>query len=86
MQNNVHATTWEIEDIILGMAEIVVECRQLRRENEELRAFRAKYYEEVNQRCKDAQMHSANMLKLALVMKEKVLFVDEKEEFNNENN
>lgn len=79
MQNNIHATTWEIEDIILGMAEIVIECRQLRRENAELRAFREKYYEEVNQRYKDAQMHSANMLKLAIAIKEK-------EELNNEGN
>ena len=71
MLNDPHATTWEIEDIILGMAEIVMECRQLRRENEELRAFRDKYYEEVNQRYQDAQMHSANMLKLAIAISEK---------------
>ena len=71
MLDNFRATTWEIEDMILGMAEIVMECRQLRRENEELRAFKDKYYEEVNQRFKDAQMHSANMLKLAIAIGEK---------------
>lgn len=63
--------SWEIEDIILGMAEIVMECRQLRRENAELREFKDKYYEEVNQRYRDAQMHSANMFKLAIAISEK---------------
>ena len=63
------ATTWEID--ILGMAEIVMECRKLRKENEELKEFKDKYYEEVNQRFKDAQMHSANLLKFALAMGER---------------
>lgn len=71
MLNNFQTSTWEIEDIILGMAEIVMECRQLRRENEELREFKDKYYEEVHQRYNDAQMHSVNMLKLAIAIGER---------------
>lgn len=71
MLDDFRATTWEIEDIILGMAEIVMECRQLRRENTELREFKDKYYEEVNQRYQDAQMHSANMLQLAIAISER---------------
>ena len=71
MLDDFRATTWEIEDIILGMAEIVMECRKLRRENEELKEFKDKYYEEVNQRFKDAQMHSVNILKFALAMGER---------------
>ena len=66
-----NTTTWEVEEMILGMADIVMECRQLRREVEELRKFRDKYYDEVHQRCKDAQMHSVNMLKLAIAIGEK---------------
>lgn len=71
MPNNFSATTWEVEDMILGMADIVMECRQLRREVAELREFKDKYYEEVNQRFKDAQMHSVNMLELALAIGER---------------
>lgn len=71
MLDDFRATTWEVEDIILGMAEIVIECRQLRQENAELREFKDKYYEEVHQRYKDAQMHSANMLQLAIAISER---------------
>ena len=71
MFDDFQKTSWEIEEVILGMADIVMECRQLRREVEELREFKDKYYEEVNQRCKDAQMHSVNMLKLAIAIGEK---------------
>lgn len=71
MLDDFRATTWEIEDIVLGMAEIVMECRKLRRENEELKEYKDKYYEEVNQRFKDAQMHSGNILKFALAMGER---------------
>ncbi len=71
MLDDFRATTWEVEDLILGMAEIVMECRQLRRENAELKEFKDKYYEEVNQRFKDAQMHSANMLQLAIAIGER---------------
>ena len=71
MPKDFQATTWEVEDMILGMAEIVMECRQLRREVAELREFKDKYYEEVNQRFKDSQMHSMNMLKLAIAISEK---------------
>lgn len=63
--------TWEIEEIILGMADIVIECRRLRRENAKLLEFKEKYYEEVDARFKDAQMHSANMLNAILTMAEK---------------
>lgn len=71
MPKNIPATTWEIEDMILGMAEIVMECRQLRQEVAELKEFKDKYYEEVNQRFKDSQMHSVNMLRLAMVIDER---------------
>lgn len=71
MLKDFYATTWEVEDVILGMAEIVMECRTLRREVEELREFKEKYYEEVHQRYKDAQMHSVNLLELAIAIGEK---------------
>ena len=61
----------EIEDIILGLADIVVECRQLRKENEELQKYREMYYESVSARAKDADMHSTNLLKMALMYAEK---------------
>lgn len=63
--------TEEIEDIIIGMADLVIELRELRRENAELREFKDKYDEAVYQRFKDSQQHSANMLKLALAMGER---------------
>ena len=71
MLNDPRTTLWEVEDMILGMAEIVMVCRQLRKENAELREFRDKYYDEVNSRYKDAQMHSVNMLKLAIALGER---------------
>jgi hypothetical protein len=61
----------DIEEIILGMADLVLECRRLRRENAELQEFKDKYYDEVYQRTKDAQMHSVNMLELAIAIAEK---------------
>ena len=63
--------TWEIEEIILGMADIVRECRYLRQENEELREFKDKYYKEVDARFNDAQMHSANILHAVLTIAER---------------
>ena len=71
MLNEFQPTTWEIEETILGLADIIMECRHLRRENTELKEFKEKYYDEVNQRYKDAQMHSVNMLELALAIGER---------------
>ena len=71
MFDGFYPTTREIEDIVLGLADIIIECRKLRRENEELNEFKEKYYEEVNQRYRDAQMHSANMLELAFAIGER---------------
>lgn len=66
MLNDYGATIWEIEDIILGMAEIVMECRQLRRENAELIEFKEKYQKELNQRFEDSQKQAGIALKMAL--------------------
>ena len=71
MLNDFQPTPWEIEETILGLADIIIECRRLRRENAELKEFKEKYYEEVNQRYRDAQMHSVNMLELAIAIGEK---------------
>ena len=71
MLDDFRETIWEVEEMILGMADIVMECRKLRRENKELKEFKERYYEEIYQRSKDAQMHSINMLKLAMAMGEK---------------
>lgn len=60
-------TNREIEDIILGLADIIVECRQLRKENEELKKYRQMYYDSVSDRARDADMHSANLLQMALI-------------------
>lgn len=64
-------TNNEIEDIILGLADIIVECRHLRKENAELKKYQQMYYESVSDRAKDAGMHSFNMLQLALMMSER---------------
>ena len=73
MFDDFQKTTWEIEEVILGMADIVMECRQLRKENEELRKYRELYYESVSARAKDADMHSANLLKLAIAYNTKII-------------
>lgn len=71
--NQTSLTLDEVEDVILGMAEIVYENRSLRREVIELREIREKYYRESYQRCVDSQRHSENMLKLAyLISGEKI--------------
>ena len=66
-------TNREIEDIILGLADIIIECRQLRKENAELEKYRQMYYESVSDRARDADMHSANLLKLAVAYTTKLL-------------
>ena len=63
--------TYDFEEIILGMANLVIECRNLRREVKRLKEFEEKYYEAVNARFKDAQQHSINMLEAVLAMAEK---------------
>ena len=45
----------DIEDIILGMADIVVENRALREELKEMREYKKKYHEALNQHVKDSE-------------------------------
>lgn len=58
---------WEIEEIVLGMADIVKENRELRWENARLQKVEEKYREEIYMRARQSEQASRNMLKSALV-------------------
>ena len=58
---------FEVEDIILEMANIVKENRYLREENERLYKVEKESHEYINERCRIADESSRNMLKAALL-------------------
>lgn len=58
---------WQIEEIILGMADIVIENRQLREENKRLRKIEKEYHQSIMDRCRESEQASLNMLKAAMV-------------------
>lgn len=45
---------WELEELILGMADIVYENRQLRKELEQMKEYKRKYNELIDQNVKQA--------------------------------
>lgn len=58
---------FEVEEIILEMASMVMENRYLQKENERLQKVEKEYHEYINKRCRIADESSKNMLKCALV-------------------
>lgn len=58
---------YDIEDVILGMADIVRENRYLRKENERLAQVEAEYNQSIIDRCRASEEASQNMLKAALI-------------------
>jgi hypothetical protein len=57
---------FEVEEMILGMADIVYENRRLRRELQEALEYKQKYNELVDMNFKEAQERSATLLKAIL--------------------
>lgn len=57
----------DIEEIILGLADIVQENRYLRAENKRLRGVEKEYHQSIIDRCKQSEQASLNMLKAACV-------------------
>lgn len=53
---------YEIEEMILGMAEVVYENRELRRKLQEAEEYKKKYDDLLNQNVKDAGERSAALL------------------------
>ena len=58
MLDDFRATTWEVEEMILGMAELVLECRSLRKENEDLRKIRTEYYSYIHEQAQRSEERS----------------------------
>lgn len=54
---------FEVEEMILGMADIVYENRRLRRELNEALEYKQKYHDLIDRNFKQAQESSANLLK-----------------------
>jgi cell shape-determining protein MreC len=57
----------DIEDIIIGMANIVLENRALRKELEEMRKYKEMYYELVNENLRSAEESNRMLLKACLM-------------------
>lgn len=53
----------DVEEIILCMADIVIENRELRKELEEMREYKKKYEELLRSDMKDAEESSRELLK-----------------------
>lgn len=58
----------DIEDIILGMADIVKENRKLRKEVEELRKIKEKYYKETGYTDMDAKQQDLRNIILRVML------------------
>ncbi len=58
---------YEVEDIILTMADIVRENRYLRKENDRLIKIEKEYRDSIFERAKESEQASRNMLNAALV-------------------
>lgn len=58
---------YEVEDIILTMADIVRENRYLRKENDRLGKIEKEYQNSIFKRAKESEQASSNMLNAALV-------------------
>ena len=59
-------TTYQIEEIVLGLADIIEECRYLRRENAKLREAERRADEERIERLRANQEIANSMLMLGL--------------------
>ena len=57
----------DVEDIILGMADIVMENRALRVELEIMREYKQKYYDIVNENLRSAEESNRMLLKACLM-------------------
>lgn len=58
---------YEVEDIILTMADIVRENRYLRKENDRLSKMEKEYQNSIFERTQESEQASRNMLNAALV-------------------
>ncbi len=58
---------YEVEDIILTMADIVRENRYLRKENDRLSKIEKEYKNSIFERAEESEQASRNMLNAALV-------------------
>ena len=56
-----------IEDVVLGLAEMIRENRYLREENERLRKVEEEYHQSIIDRCRASEEASFNMLRAACV-------------------
>ena len=57
----------DVEDIILCMADIVMENRDLRAELEQMREYRQKYYDLINDNLRSAEESNRMLLKACLM-------------------
>lgn len=57
----------DIEDIIIGMANVVLENRALRKELDEMRKYKEMYYELINENLKNAEESNRMLLKCCLM-------------------
>ena len=57
---------YDIEELVLGLADIVRENRYLRQENTRLREVEKEYRQSIIDRCRESEQASLNMFKAAL--------------------
>lgn len=58
---------YDIEELVLGLADIVRENEYLRQENTRLREVEKEYHQSIIDRCRESEQASLNMFKAACV-------------------
>lgn len=58
---------YDIEELVLGLADMVYENRYLRQENARLQKVEKEYHQSIIDRCRESEQASLNMLKAACV-------------------
>lgn len=58
---------YDIEELVLGLADIVQENRYLHAENERLKDVEKKYHQSIIDRCRESEQASLNMFRAACV-------------------
>lgn len=58
---------YNIEELVLGLADIIQENRYLREENARLQKVEKEYHQSIVDRCRESEDASLNMLKTACV-------------------
>lgn len=65
-KGKVQMNRYEVEDLILTMADIVIENRQLRQEVKRLGVIEKEYYNYINEQCREGEKSVRDIIRIPL--------------------